>query len=156
MISGAIKLASECLIKPFEGYAKRLPDGSCQAYPDPATKGSPWTIGYGSTGPEITQHTVWTHERAELELAKHLQFFASSLLTLSPILATVEDRRFAALISFAYNCGLGNYRISTLRKRVDEQDWDAAADELLKWNKAKGRVLAGLTRRRQAEASFLR
>jgi lysozyme len=65
-------------------------------------------------------------------------------------------RRLAALISFAYNCGLGNYRISTLRKRVIASDWDGAATEILKWNKAAGRVLPGLTRRRQAESMLLR
>jgi len=61
----------------------------------------------------------------------------------------------AALISFCYNCGLGNYRISTLKKRVDAEDWEGAATEIVKWNKAAGRVLPGLTRRRQAEAVFL-
>ena len=64
-------------------------------------------------------------------------------------------RRYAAIISFAYNCGIGNYRVSTLKKRVDSGDWEGAQEEIMKWNKAAGRVLAGLTKRRQAEASLL-
>ena len=49
----AKKLARDVLIKPFEGLAKLLPDGRVAAYPDPGTRGHPWTIGYGSTGPDI-------------------------------------------------------------------------------------------------------
>jgi lysozyme len=78
------------------------------------------------------------------------------LLKLSPALAKAEDRRFAAVISFAYNCGLGNYRVSTFKKRVDAQDWPGACEEIVKWNKAAGRVLPGLTRRRLAESALLK
>ena len=49
MIEDAIKICADALVKPFEGYAKRLPNGDCTAYPDPATGGDPWTIGYGCT-----------------------------------------------------------------------------------------------------------
>lgn len=156
MIENAISIAAEILIKPFEGYAKRTPDGGCTAYPDPGTKGDPWTIGWGSTGPGITPGTVWTLKQAETALNEHLAYFTNGLLKLSPSLVHASDRRVAALISFVYNCGLGNYRISTLKKRVDAGDWDAAATEILKWNKAAGRVLPGLTKRRTAEAMLLR
>ena len=156
MISDAVKIAIDGLIKPFEGYARRLPDGSCNAYPDPGTRGDPWTIGYGSTGAWIGPDTVWTREQAESALADHVAYFVSGVLRLSPVLSGASDRRLAAIISFAYNCGLGNYRISTLKKRVDAEDWDGAATEIVKWNKAAGRVLPGLTRRRTAEAAMLR
>jgi lysozyme len=66
-----------------------------------------------------------------------------------------SPRRLAAIISFAYNCGLGNYRISTLKKRVDAKDWNGAREEIVKWNKAAGRIMTGLTRRRQAEAQLM-
>ena len=115
----AIELATNVLIKPFEGYAKRLPNGDCCAYPDPATGGDPWTIGYGSTGRDIRQYTVWTKEQAEDALQKHVRHFSSGLVKLSPNLLQATPRRFAAVISWAYNCGLGNYRISTFKKRVD-------------------------------------
>lgn len=155
MISDAVKIAVDALIKPFEGYARRLPDDRCAAYPDPGTGGDPWTIGFGSTGSGIGPDTVWTREQAESALTDHVSYFVSGVLRLSPILASASDRRLAALISFCYNCGLGNYRISTLKKRIDAEDWDGAATEIVKWNKAAGRVLPGLTRRRQAEAEFL-
>lgn len=155
MISNALAIATRLLVKPFEGYHKRLPDGGCKAYPDPATRGDPWTIGYGSTGPDIDKDTVWSQDQAEHRLMQHMLYFATKLLVLSPSLARASDRRFAAVISFAYNCGLGNYRVSTFKKRVDAGDWEGAQKEIVKWNKAAGRVLPGLTRRRAAEAAFL-
>lgn len=154
-IEEAISIATETLIKPFEGYALKLPDGSCGAYPDPGSGGAPWTIGYGSTGPDITRGTIWTKEQAEERLIEHVASFTSGVLALSPNLATTLPRRLAAIISFAYNCGLRNYRISTLRKRVNEEDWERAAKEIKRWNKAGGRILRGLIRRREAEAALL-
>lgn len=154
-ISTAIQTAIDALIRPFEGYHRRLPDGGCAAYPDPATKSDPWTIGYGSTGPDIKPDTRWTHEQALAALRSETTQKALGVLKLSPTLAAEPDRRIAALTSFAYNCGLGNYRISTLRRRVNQRDWTEAAREIVKWNKAAGRVMAGLTRRRAAEAALL-
>ena len=152
----AIELAINVLIKPFEGYARRLPDGSCCAYPDPATGGDPWTIGYGSTGHHISQYTVWSKEQAEDALQEHVRYFATALVKMSPKIVSASPRRIAAVISWVYNCGLGNYRISTFKKRVDALDWPGAADQCLLWNKAAGRVLPGLTRRRQAESMMMR
>lgn len=74
---------------------------------------------------------------------------------MSPRLLKEPPRRLAAVMSFAYNVGLGNYRVSTFKKRVDAGDWAGACEEIVKWNKAAGRVLAGLTRRRMAEAALL-
>lgn len=154
-VSTAIQAAIDALIRPFEGYHRRLADGGCAAYPDPATKSEPWTIGYGSTGPDITPDTRWTHDQALAALRAETTQKALGVLKLSPTLAAEPDRRIAALTSFAYNCGLGNYRISTLRRRVNQRDWPEAAREIVKWNKAAGRVMAGLTRRRVAEAALL-
>jgi len=154
-IEEAILIAAEVLIKPFEGYASKLADGRCKAYPDPGTGGHPWTIGFGATGPGIDPGTVWTREQAEEALENHILYFTSGLLKLSPNLVNASPRQIAAIISFAYNCGLGNYRISTLKKRIDAERWEEAAKEILKWNKAGGKVLRGLTRRRTAEAALL-
>ena len=155
-ISDALQIALEVLIKPFEGYHKKLPDGGCQAYPDPGTGGKPWTIGYGSTGPDIGPDTVWTLQQAEDRVRSDILFYGEQAFKYSPSLADATSKRMAAIFDFCYNCGLGNYRISTLKKKVDEQDWDEAAIEILKWNKAAGRVLAGLTRRRVAESLLLK
>lgn len=155
MISDAIKVCADTLVKPFEGYAKRLPNGDCTAYPDPGTGGHPWTIGWGCTGGDISQGTVWTVERAQAALEEHLLYFASGVLKLSPRLMREPDTRVAAVISWVYNCGLGNYRVSTFKRRIDAGDWAGAKEECVKWNKAAGRVLPGLTKRRQAEAAML-
>lgn len=154
-ISTAIQTAIDALIRPFEGYHRRLADGGCAAYPDPATKAEPWTIGYGTTGPDITPATRWTHDQALAALRTETTQKALGVLKLSPTLATEPDRRLAALTSFAYNCGLGNYRISTLRRRVNQRDWQEAAKEIVKWDKANGKRMPGLTRRRKAEACLL-
>lgn len=155
MIEEAITIATEALIKPFEGYHRRLPDGSCAAYADPGTGAKPWTIGWGCTGPDINEDTIWTRQQAEERLEAEVLHFANGVLKLSPSLSNEPPKRLAAIISFAFNCGLGAYRISTLKKRVDAKDWHEAQKEIVRWNKAAGRVLKGLTIRRQAEAKML-
>ena len=149
-------LARDVLIKPFEGLAKRLPDGTVTSYPDPGTKGHPWTIGWGATGPDIQPGTIWTMAQCEDALDHRIEYFYAGVCKLSPTLPNASPRRIAATVSWAYNCGLGNYRISTFKKRIDAGDWGDAANECLKWNKAAGRVLPGLTRRRAAEAALMR
>ena len=152
----AKKLAKDVLIKPFEGLAKLLPDGTVTAYPDPGTRGHPWTIGWGATGPDIQPGTIWTIEQCEDALDHHIIYFYVGLCKLSPTFPNASPRRIAAVTSWAYNCGLGNYRVSTFKKRVDSGDWAGAAEQCLLWNKAAGRVLSGLTRRRAAEAALMR
>ena len=149
-------LARDVLIKPFEGLAKRLPDGTVTSYPDPGTKGHPWTIGYGSTGPDIQPGTIWTMKQCEDALDHHIEYVYAGVCKLSPTFPSASPRRIAATVSWAYNCGLGNYRISTFKRRIDAGDWDGAATECVKWNKAAGRILPGLTRRRAAEAALMR
>ena len=68
----------------------------------------------------------------------------------------ISDNQFAALVSFTFNLGIGNLRRSTLLRLVNERQFGPAAGEFGKWNKAGGRVLAGLTRRRAAEATLFR
>lgn len=150
-----IRICKEVFVKPFEGCARMLPDGRVTAYPDPGTGGDPWTIGYGSTGKGIGPGTVWTMEQCEAELDKHMSYFYNGVMSLCPGLHGEPASRVAAVVSWAYNCGLGNLRISTFRRRINEKNWPEAARECLRWNKAAGRVLRGLTRRRQAEAKFI-
>jgi lysozyme len=94
-------------------------------------------------------------EQCEAALDEHIVYFLNGLLKLSPSLANENPRRIAAVLSWVYNCGLGNYRISTFKKRIDAKDWSGAQVECRKWNKANGRVLRGLTVRREAEAAML-
>lgn len=117
------------------------------------------TIGYGATYYEdgrrvaLTDPAI-TRERAEALLLWHVRTrYLPGVLAMCPFVDDVE--RLAALIDFAYNLGTGNLKTSTLRKRVNDARWNDVPDELRKWNKAGGRVLRGLTLRRQAEADLI-
>ena len=149
------------LIKSFEGCHS-------SPYRCPAAL---WTIGYGHVlypdqarlkMPERASYGIMpehnrTFEYDEIDelLEKDLQRFQDGVSRLCP---TSDDRQshFDAMVSFAFNVGLGNLQASTLRMKYSRGEIEAAADEFLKWNKAGGKILAGLTRRRAAErAMFL-
>ena len=117
------------------------------------------TIGYGNTvyedGTQVTlQDKSITKAEAEQMLMQSLSAqYLPAVLKASPRLIA-HPERLGALTDFAYNLGAARYRASTLRKRVDAQDWAGAADELLKWTKGGGKVLPGLVRRREAERAL--
>ena len=87
-------------------------------------------------------------------LAPLAQVAIDAALKASPILQGKEFK-LAAIADFIYNCGIGNYQSSTLKKRVDAGNWLEASQEIRRWNKAGGKVLAGLTARREDEAKLL-
>jgi lysozyme len=135
------------LIKSFEGL--KLSPYLCSAKIP--------TIGYGTTfyedGRKVSlQDSPITETRAEQLLAIHLNTFAAKVEKM--VTVSMTDNQFAALCSFAYNCGPANLASSTLLKKMNKQDYAGAAGEFEKWNKAGGKVLAGLTRRRQAEKAL--
>lgn len=134
------------LIKEFEGV--RL-----KAYPDPATGGKPYTIGVGHTGPEVKLGLVWTMAQVDAALAADLVKFTLGVRALVIKVATTQHQ-FDALVSFAFNCGLANLKSSTLLRKHLAGDHAGAKLEFAKWNKAAGKVMAGLTRRRAAEAAL--
>lgn len=113
------------------------------------------TIGYGATfyedGTRVTMKDApITKSRAEDLLNYHLKnHFLPDVMKACPTLDT--EAKAAAILDFAFNLGIGNLRASTLRKRILAKDWDAVPGELKKWNKAGGKVLKGLTLRREAE-----
>ena len=130
------------LIKKWEGC--RL-----TAYPDPATGGDPWTIGWGSTGKGIGPGVQWTLEQADDRLARDVGRFMAGvrgLLKVDP-----EPNELGAMTSLAYNIGLGNFRSSTLLRKFNAGDKAGAAAEFGKWNRAAGKVMKGLTNRRADE-----
>jgi GH24 family phage-related lysozyme (muramidase) len=141
------------LIQQFEGCAKKQPNGSFMAYPDPGSGGDPWTIGWGSTGPDIKKGVVWTQKQCDDRFASHLDEFAQKVSKLLGSTPTTQSQ-FDAMVSFAYNVGVGNLSASTLLKKHKAGDQKGAAAEFAKWNKAAGKVLAGLTKRRAAEAAL--
>jgi GH24 family phage-related lysozyme (muramidase) len=135
------------LIKSFEGC--RL-----SAYkPTPAEPH--YTIGYGHSGDDVRAGETITQAQADAYLAQDLSKFASGVLAL--IKVPVNQNQFDALVSFAYNCGLGSFKSSTLLTFVNQKNFSSAANEFAKWNKSGGKVLAGLIKRRAAEkALFLK
>ena len=138
------------MVRFFEGI--RLSPYLCSA-------GVP-TIGIGSTlyedGTRVTlQDPPITAERAESLLQLTLRRdYLPGVIKASPILLKYPNR-LGAMVDFAYNAGVPRYRASTMRKRIDAEDWEGAKEQCLRWNKGGGRVLPGLTKRCQARAALL-
>lgn len=127
---------------------------SCRltAYPDPATKADPWTCGWGSTGSDIHKGTVWTQDQADNRLLLDVARFERGVKQL--VTVPLTDNQLGALISFAYNVGIGALARSTLLKLLNAGAYEAASDQFARWNRAAGKVMAGLTRRRAAEKAL--
>ncbi|MFZ4534343.1 MAG: lysozyme [Alsobacter sp.] len=136
------------LVKSFEGYHRRLPDGSCTAYRCPA---GVLTIGWGCTE-GVREGQVWTEAEAEAALRRELVRFESAVQRLVTVDINANERD--ALISFAYNCGEGALSKSSLLKLLNKGDREGAARSFAAWNKGGGKVLPGLVRRRAAEAAL--
>lgn len=117
------------------------------------------TIGVGCTYYEdgravkLTDPAI-TKERAEALLLWMVEtVYLPAVLKLCPNLR--DSDKLAAIIDFAFNLGTGRLKASTLRKRVNAEDWEGAAVEVMKWIKGGGRVLRGLVLRREAEKALL-
>ena len=132
------------LIKNAEGL--RL-----EAYPDPATGGAPWTIGYGSIG-GVSQGMVITEEQAEERLREDVRFAEIGVRTYATVPLT--QHQFDALTDFAFNCGIGALRSSTLLHKLNQRDYLGAAEEFKRWDMAAGKHMPGLAKRRAAEAEM--
>jgi lysozyme len=119
-------------------------------YPDQARLKTPERALYG-----IRDEHNRTFEYDEIDelLEKDLQRFQDGVSRLCPA-ADDHQSHFDAMVSFSFNVGLGNLQSSTLRMKYSRGEYEAAADEFLKWNKAGGKILAGLTRRRAAERAL--
>ena len=120
------------------------------AYPDPGTGGAPWTIGYGHTGPDVHPGLTITQEQAEELLMQDTQKAATAVN--AKVTGDITQEEFDALVDFVFNVGAGNFAASTLLKKVNAGDIHGAAAEFEKWDMAAGKHLAGLLRRRHAEA----
>jgi lysozyme len=136
------------LIKEFEGL--RL-----NAYRDPV---GIVTIGYGYTngagfGPGVSLGDTWTAQQAEDMLVEGVQRFANKIQPHFVIKPNPDQ--FGAFVSLAYNIGWQSFVKSTALKRWNAGDIEGAAEAVTWWNKAGGKVLRGLTRRREAEAALI-
>lgn len=126
------------LIKKFEGC--KLSAYLCSA--------NVWTIGYGTTY-QILEGDKCTQEDADAFLARDLRKFEKAVI--KNIDVPLEQNQFDALVSFTYNLGPRNLKESTLRKRINENNFADVPYQIRRWNRAAGEVLDGLVRRRSAE-----
>lgn len=156
--STGARLVSESAIKfiiAFEGIAKRGADGRIYPYHD--VVGFP-TIGIGhllsrEKWEDLSKYPTITLEEAMALKMSDLDKFALGVSRL--ITADLNENEFGALVSLAFNIGLGNLQASTLRRKLNRDDSrDECALEFLKWDKAGGQKIRGLTRRRVAESKF--
>ena len=108
-----------------------------------------WTIGYGSTGPDVVEGMTITEEQAEDMLHDDIKVAETGVRTY--VTVPLVQSQFDALTDFAFNCGIGALRSSTLLKKLNSRDYNGASEEFAKWNHGGGRELAGLTRRRNDE-----
>lgn len=145
----AISIAAD-LCRHFEGFRSK-------PYICPA--GYP-TIGYGTVwkpdGTKVTMDDapISKAQANEWLLSELRTNYAAGVLRASPRLIA-HPKILGAMIDFSYNLGVARYRASTLRRKVDNQDWEAAKEQLMRWTRGGGKVLPGLVRRRQAEAGLL-
>ena len=135
------------MLKQFEGFR-------ADPYPDPATGGEPWTIGYGSTrdlqGIPVGPNTPPITEVQASQLAM-LDMLAAFNAEASAIKVPLTAHEQAAIEDFIYNIGAGNFRDSTLLRLINQKQMALAAKQFELWDRADGRVMAGLLRRRIAE-----
>lgn len=126
-----------------------------RAYPDPGTGGAPWTIGWGDTGPDVVPGLVITQAEADARFSNRLSREFEPAVR-SALRVQVAQLEFDALVSLAYNIGVRALRDSTLMRLLNSSDKAGASDQFLRWDKAAGKSLLGLRRRRAAErAMFL-
>lgn len=112
------------------------------------------TQGWGRRVPSLDLPPI-DKATGEQWLREDLRTARDAALRLSPSLADASERRVAAIVDFCFNCGSGNYRDSTLRKKVDAQDWPGAAVEMRRWVHAAGKVFQPLVARRNTTAGWL-
>lgn len=157
-----LDIATE-LCKRFEGLHRVGKDGLIYPYICPA--GFP-TQGYGTVyrpdGRKVTMDDVpISKETAEQWLkVELLHTYAPGVVRQCPgllalALTTSNWATFNAIVDFAYNLGVGRLQTSTLRRKLNAQDWEGAKEQLMLWTRGGGKVLPGLVRRRQAECELI-
>ncbi len=146
-----VNAAAIDLITEFEGFIDHW-------YPDPAHGWDVPTCCYGHTdaagAPYFAATKAKTFSKAEGReiLAKDLRDVEATVR--NAVRVPVSENQIGALVSFTFNLGEGNFAKSTLLKKVNAGMFAEAAGEFARWNRAKGKVLKGLTRRRAAEAAL--
>ena len=130
------------LVKHFEGLV-------LEAYKCPA---GVWTIGYGHTK-DVQPGDSWSEDHADHMLEVEMEEYEKYINDL--VTVELNQNQFDAMVSWVYNLGVGNLQSSTLLKVLNAGDYAGVPEQIMRWNKAGGKVLEGLTRRSQAEADLI-
>ena len=136
--------AGHALIEKYEGKRNR-------AYQDIVGK---WTVGYGETGPDIGPDTYWTDDEVESHFIARLASEFEPGVNAAIGDAPTTQGQFDAMVSLAWNIGVGAFAGSTVCKRHVERNYESAADAFIMWTKAGGRVIPALVHRRMDEANM--
>jgi lysozyme len=123
-----------------------------EAYLDTLASPPVWTVGWGQTGPHVQKGTTWTQHRADHELL--ITVNATTKEVRSACAVPPNENQLAAMVSLTYNIGIGNFRKSSVLRLHNQSKFAEAANAFAMWNKAGGKVRAGLTRRRSVEAAL--
>ena len=134
------------IIKHFEGCPTDE-DGKCVAYQDAV---GVWTIGFGHIK-DVQEGDKWSKEKADFMLWRELEDEYESYIN-DYVHVPLVQCQFDALCSWVYNLGPANLKKSTLLKVLNNGEYDKVGEQIKRWNKAGGKVLQGLVRRREAEA----
>lgn len=144
--------AGHALIKRWEGCARAEPDGRFAAYPDPGSAdGRPWTIGWGSTGPDITCDSRWTQAECDARFERDIQRYCDEVARAIGNAPTSQNQ-FDALVAFHYNTGA--IAGATPTKLHKAGKYAEARAEFGKWIYNNHKPMAGLRNRRAAEAAL--
>jgi lysozyme len=143
------------LIALFEGCEKKGKDGKIHPYLDKLAKPPVWTRAYGRTYGISKKSEPVSPGQALDELRDGIKKYGGECLKMAPGLA-MKDQCFAAVASWSWNCGLGAFRVSRLRKAINEGRWMDAANHIRTPRIAEGVVYRGLVRRRDAEEALFR
>ncbi len=135
--------SSSCyeLIKTFEGFRKN-------SYLCPANV---WTIGYGTTD-NVKQGDTCSEHDAEQYLIRDVKRFADAIN--ENVKVPLTQNQFDSLCCFVYNVGIGAFKKSTLLTKLNAKDYKGASEQFARWNKAGGKELPGLTKRRESERAL--
>jgi lysozyme len=160
--------AATTLIRRFEGLADGDPDtANLDPYLGPV---GIWTIGWGHVVRDHNGHPIRGLENKDiadsiypngLTMDEAVTLLQDDMRPILPALQRIETNslewyQWAALISFSFNVGVAAFKNSTMKRLIDAGDLDGAADQFALWDKSGGQVLAGLVKRRAAEAALFR
>lgn len=138
-LTAAVALSGGYLIAPHEGKVNKT-------YVDPV---GILTSCYGHTGKELKLGQKFTDDQCLDQLAEDLKEHDTQMMNL--VRVPLNDNQHAAFLSFTYNVGVGNFKSSTLLRKLNSKDYTGACNELPKWKYAGGKVLNGLVTRREQE-----